>query len=111
MKKIIYVCSPLRGDVKNNIKRANEYSKFVYQQGYIPVAPHVTFTQFLNDDIPEERKDGMDMGLELLRVCDEVWVFGEILTEGMAREAELAERLGRPIHRIQLPLTVSKYLH
>ncbi len=35
----------------------------------------------------------MDMGLELLKLCDEVWVFGDKISEGMKKEIEFAKKL------------------
>lgn len=92
MRKI-YVCSPLRGNVQKNIVMANLYSRFVYEKGYMPIAPHCIYTQFLDDKSKKERKDGMRMGLELMWVVQELWVFGYNITEGMQKEIELAKQL------------------
>ena len=73
--KFVYICSPLRGDMETNIRRANGYSLFAAKQSFVPIAPHVMFTGFLDDNIPEERKLGLAMGLELMKRCDEVWGF------------------------------------
>lgn len=85
MKKI-YVCSPLSGDIENNIKKAIEYSKYVVSKGHLPITPHIYFTQFLDDNKPKERIKGLRMGIELLKVCDELWVFGDTLSYGMKNE-------------------------
>jgi len=98
-KPIVYVCSPLRGDIKRNINKAKGYSRFVYAEGCIPLAPHIMFTQFLDDEDEDERKAGIEMGLKLLSVCDEIWVFGEKLSEGMNTEIEIAKKLGIKIKR------------
>lgn len=37
------------------------------------------------------------MGKEFLKICKEVWVFGERVSAGMADEIELANMLGIPI--------------
>ena len=37
------------------------------------------------------------MGLEIMKQCGEVYVFGARITEGMATEIEAAVRLGIPI--------------
>lgn len=91
MKKI-YVCSPLAGDIEGNIKRAIEFSKFVTRQGCLPITPHIYCTQFLDDTVPEERLKGLEMGIELLKVCDELWVFGSRISNGMEKEIELWNR-------------------
>lgn len=98
-KPIVYVCSPLRGDIKRNINKAKGYSRFVYAEGGIPLAPHIIFTQFLDDEDEDERKAGIEMGLKLLSVCDEIWAFGEKLSEGMNTEIGIAKKLGIKIKR------------
>ena len=92
--KMIYVCSPLGGDIERNINKALGYCRFVYSKGVVPLAPHSIFTQFLDDNIQEERVAGTQMGLRLLRRCDEVWVFGDTISEGMAAEIKLAQQMG-----------------
>ncbi len=96
--KIVYICSPLRGDIEQNIKAAKRYCREAVMEGAMPIAPHVYFTQFLDDAVPEERAAGMIMGLEMLRRCEEVWVYGEP-TEGMRAEIAEARKLGMPITR------------
>ena len=46
----------------------------------------------------EERRLGLHMGVEMLRLCDALWAFGEP-TRGMQAEMKLAERMGIPIRR------------
>lgn len=101
MKKrpFIYICSPLKGNIERNIQRAIGCSRFVYSKGGIPLAPHAIFTQFLDDNIPEERNAGIDMGIQLLLKCDELWAFGEKISEGMAAEMAAAKTLGLKVKR------------
>lgn len=98
-KPFIYVCSPLRGDIERNINRAIGYSRFVFSSGGIPMTPHVYFTTFLDDTIPEERAAGIEMGNQLLLKCDELWAFGEKVSEGMAAEITAAKDLCLKIRR------------
>ena len=98
MKPLIFICSPYRGDVEANKENARNYSRFAFEQGGIPFAPHLLFTQFLNDDVPEERDTGLCLGLELLARCNALWAFGTP-TMGMAMEIQEAKRLGIPVCR------------
>lgn len=94
-KKMIYVCSPYRGDREGNTKKAIEHAKYVFEKGGIPIVPHLYFTQFLDDTIPEERKAGMELGREIFKYCDEIWVFGVYPpTEGMWQEIVWAVQHG-----------------
>ena len=98
--KTIYVCSPLRGDIEQNIQNAREYCKYAVSEGVLPIAPHIFFTQFLDDNNPDDRQAGMEMGMEQLRTADELWVFGDTVSEGMAQEIAFAETLGKPVIEI-----------
>ncbi len=93
-EKKIYVCSPLKGDIDTNIKKAQAYCRYVLTHGHIPIAPHIYFPQFMNDLDKEEREKGLRYGLSALRGCAEIWVFGKRLSDGMRAEVELAKKLG-----------------
>lgn len=95
--KLVYVCSPFRGDVEVNIVRANRYCRFAATEGVVPLAPHTIFTQFLDDNDKEERETGIFLGLELLKHCEELWVFGSKVTEGMEKELAVASDRGMVI--------------
>ena len=96
--KLVYICSPCRGDYERNIRKAQEFCKEAVGMGVLPIAPHVYFTQFMNDTNPDERRIGMNLGKELLELCDEVWVYGmENPSEGMRAEIALAKDLGIPV--------------
>lgn len=63
-------------------------------KGFIPLAPHLLFPQFLDDEDKEEREIGITYGLYLLKKCNAIWVFGGKLSEGMLREIKWAKRYG-----------------
>ena len=84
--RFAYICSPYRDNPRVNIMRARHYCKFAVSKGRIPIAPHLYFPQFMSEEMERERV--MQMNFELLKLCSEVWVFGDRITEGM--EAELA---------------------
>lgn len=98
MKKLVYICSPCRGDYEKNIDNAATYSRAAFRKGYIPITPHLYFTRFMDDTNDKERSMAMDAGLQLLLMCSEVWVFGlDHPSEGMQAEIALAIRHGIPI--------------
>lgn len=92
----IYVCSPYRGDVKGNLEKVKRYCSYVAYEG-IPIAPHLYFTQFLDDNYPSDRHRGMRMGLALLKECKEIRVYADEVSEGMIEEIKLAQKLNIPI--------------
>lgn len=90
-RPIIYICSPYAGDIDKNVKAAQRYSRFAVNKGFIPIAPHLLFPQFLNDGLPEERQLGLLFGNALMSKCTEVWVFGSTISSGMAAEIKRAK--------------------
>ena len=97
MKKV-YICSPCRGDYENNIQRATEYIRAAVEKGVIPVTPHIYLTQFMDDNVPEERELALKIGSELVLGCSELWAFGiDHPSAGMAAEIELAKAHGIPV--------------
>lgn len=99
-KKLIYICSPLKGDIAANIAKAREYCKTVLSMGYIPIAPHVMLDGILNDENPAERKTALEMGLELVVHCDELWIFSEVVSVGMQAEIDLARERDIPVKEV-----------
>jgi hypothetical protein len=95
MKKV-YICSPYRGDVTQNEENARKYCRMAVDDGFLPVAPHIYFTQFLDDADDKQRVMGMSAGMQLLMECSELWVFGAP-TEGMLKEIECAEKNFIPV--------------
>lgn len=89
-RPIVYICSPYAGDVKANVDAARRYCRFAVEQGYIPVAPHLLFPQFLNEENPKERQLGLFFGNALMSKCSEVWVFGDHISPGMEAEIRRA---------------------
>ena len=89
-RPIVYVCSPYSGDIENDTKAARAYSRFAVDEGFIPLAPHLLFPQFLNEADPNERQLGLFFGNALMSKCSEVWVFGSVITSGMEAEINRA---------------------
>ena len=108
--KLVYVCSPLRGDVEANIRSARHYCEYVVKEcGAIPIAPHIYFTQFLDDEVAEERDFGLMAGIRLLSECEELWVFGDTISPGMQSEIRYANAHGIPVRQIP-PEQYEEYL-
>ena len=96
-RPIVFICSPFAGDIENNVKAARRYCRFAVETGFIPFAPHLLFPQFSDDTDPKERELGLFFGIALMSKCAEVWVFGETVSVGMAKEIEKAEKRGMRI--------------
>lgn len=91
-RPIVYICSPFSGDVETNVANARRYSRYAVDKGYIPMAPHLLFPQFLDDTNPKERELGLEFGKAIIEKCSEVWVFGKHISSGMEAEINLAKQ-------------------
>ncbi len=89
---LVYICSPYRGDVDTNVMRARRYSYFAVSENTIPITPHLLFPQFMDDDIPSQRQLAMHFNYVLLGKCSQLWVFGDVISEGMEYEINLAKK-------------------
>ena len=98
--RLVYICSRYKDDPDRNVQKAQEYCREALElwPDVLPLAPHVYFTQFLDDSEPRERALGLAAGISLLDICDELWVYGmENPSEGMAAEIAYAKEHGIPI--------------
>jgi hypothetical protein len=91
---LVYIASPFAGDTERNTERARGYCRFVVSKGSIPLAPHLHYPQFMDDSDKGQRELGLRFALILLGKCDELWAFGDRISEGMAREIAKAKRRG-----------------
>ena len=96
MKKV-FVCSPYSGDIEENTKKASHAAKIICGCGYIPIVPHLYFPQFLDDDDEVERIRGIELGIELMKDCDFIWLIGPEISAGMEYELEAAKEIGIPV--------------
>lgn len=96
-RPLVYVASAYSGDVITNTEKAKQYCRFAMEQGQIPLAPHLMFPLFMNDDDPAECELAIFMDVILLGKCDELWVFGKRISEGMAVEIQIAKKRRQPI--------------
>ena len=98
MKKKVYICAPLGGNVKENLENAILYTKYALKQGVAPVTTHF-YALCFDDNNPQDRALGMSAGMSLLWFCDEMWVFGDEITKGMKEEIKFCENLRIPVKR------------
>ncbi len=89
-RPMVFICSPYAGNVDENTERARAYCRTAVNLGYLPVAPHLFFPQFLNDSNMAERNLGLLMGQVMLTKCREIWVFGDTISDGMRQEIRKA---------------------
>ena len=98
-KPLVYIASPYSGDIETNVRRAQGYCRFAVTKNRIPIAPHLHYPQFMDDSDKEQRELGLFFALVLLGKCDELWIFGDRVSNGMSQEIKKAEKRGIPIRR------------
>ena len=111
--RLVFICSPYRPqsddpaeqarELLRNIKLAKIGCRIAVEHGCAPIAPHLLYPQFLDDRDPEERDAGKKCGLQFLNLCDEMWVLGRKITQGMAAEIAAANANGIPIFVLEHP--------
>ena len=93
----VFICSPYCGDIEHNIEVARYAGHIAAVTGYVPVIPHLLYPQFLDDNSPDERILGIQLGAELLKASDMMWLIGTKITKGMKYELEIAKKMRIPI--------------
>ena len=96
-RPLVFLCSPLAGDIEGNIWNARRYAKFMVEKGAIPLAPHLIYPQFLDENDKAQRDLGIFFGLVLLGKCEEIWAFGGSASKGMQMEIAKARKRGMTI--------------
>ncbi|MGN1126490.1 MAG: hypothetical protein ACI4RI_03525 [Ruminococcus sp.] len=98
--KYVFICSPYRNNPAYNTEMTREACRQVaLNTSYIPLAPHLYFTSFLKDEIPEERNKGIESGLKWLEKSFIVLAIKneDGISEGMMNEMDYAKKLSKPI--------------
>ncbi len=91
-RPLVYICSPYSGNVDFNVTNARIYCRYALDNNCIPIAPHLLFPQFMNDEESADRELAMFMNMVLLSKCEELWVFGSTISQGMGQEIAKAEK-------------------
>ena len=95
--RLVYICAPLRGDVEKNIEFARQKALEVFQAGDIPVCPHLMFPPIADPENPVQDQAAREMGLRLVETCQQINVYGTVVSEGMWAEINHAVLLGIPV--------------
>ena len=98
--KRVYICAPLGGNTEENLKKVRRYTEYALRCGTAPVVPHF-YAECLDDANPAEREMGISAGLALLWFCDEMWLFSDEVTEGMAAEIQFCKNLNVTIRKVR----------
>ena len=92
-RPLAYITAAWSGDLEKDIKQAACYCREAYEAGFSPVCPVLYLPLFLNDAIPEEHKNGIDMRRDMLRRARVLVVCGGIVDEDVKNDIAIAGRL------------------
>ena len=98
-RPLAYITAAWCGEDYKSTEQAARYCRAVYEAGFSPICPTLYLPLFLNDAVPEEHKNGIDMSRDLL-VC------GHTVTEAMKNDIAVAQRLGITATTLEGILTV-----
>jgi len=92
-RPLAYITAAWSGDEWSDLERAAQYCRAVYEAGFSPICPLLYMPLFLNDEVPEEHKSGVDMSRDLLRRSHVLVVCGSDIDEDVKSDIATAERL------------------
>lgn len=98
----VYICSPLRSETNNgllnNMTAAGGYAGYALKKmQYRAMALHSYLPFILDDSIPEQREEALQIGLQVLDKSDILMVCGDKLSDGMRGEIEYAAKANKKI--------------
>lgn len=96
MKRVI-IESPYAGDVRRNTSYARKCVRHSLMQGEAPLASHLLYTQpqILNENVPEEREQGIVAGLEWYAGAELCAVYADYgISTGMQTAMNYAVKCG-----------------
>jgi len=84
---------------KDNFYWREHIIKYILEQGYTPLSAFMMFSYFLLDTV--DRMALIESNNDLVRLADELWVFGE-LSSGVKAEIAVAKECDIPIRYFKI---------
>ena len=97
----VYIISRYSADTRKERRFNREVARYfcrkILREGKRPVAPHLYYTQFCDDDDPGERALGLELAIKDLDECDSFFrvIIGGVISAGMRGEVEHISRTGK----------------
>jgi hypothetical protein len=104
-QRLVILESPYAGNVEANVAYARACLRDSLMRGEAPIASHLLYTQpgVLDDDVPEERRQGIDAGLAWRRVAEASVVYVDRgVSPGMEYGIAAAQAAGLPVEMRRL---------
>lgn len=104
--KIIYIAHPISGDVAGNLRKIKQIVRMINLEypDVVPLVPYYVDCLALDDSNPIERQRGIDNDTAILKsgLINEMWLYGDRISNGMRAEIELAKSMGMPVCSMSL---------
>ena len=97
----VYIISRYSADTRKELRFNREVARYfcrkILREGKRPVAPHLYYTQFCDDDDPRERALGHELAIQDLDECDSflLVIIGGVVRAGMRGEVGHISRTGK----------------
>ena len=103
-RPLAYITAAWCGDPDTDMELAARYCRMAYEAGFSPICPILYLPLFINDAIPEEHKNGIDMRRDMLRRSHVLVVCGGDVEEHipchkgayMGKNGITRDRTGKP---------------
>ena len=92
-RPLAYITAAWSGDCEADTEQAAGYCRIAYEAGFSPVCPLLYLPLFINDAIPQEHKDGIDIRRDMLRRSRVLVVCGGDMDEDVKNDIAVAQRL------------------
>lgn len=92
-RPLAYITAAWSGNCEADTEQAAGYCRIAYEAGFSPVCPLLYLPLFINDAIPQEHKDGIDIRRDMLRRSRVLVVCGGEMDEDVKNDIAVAQRL------------------
>lgn len=110
-RPMAYITAAWGNDEFENTETAAKYCRKIYEAGFTPMCPLLFLPLYLNNEIPEEHKDGIDMARAMLRRSRVFVVCGDTVDESVKNDIATAQRLRITATTLEGILTVKGQGH
>ena len=93
-RPLAYLTAAWSGDSDIDMELAANYCRLAFEAGFSPICPLLYLPLFLNDNVPEEHKAGIDMRRDMLRRSHTLIVCSGAVDEDVKNDIAVAGRLG-----------------
>ena len=92
-RPLAYISAAWTGGENEIMEVARGYCQAVYESGFSPICPRLYLPLYIDDKIPREHKDSIDMARDMLRRSHVLIVCGGVVDESVKNEIAVAQRL------------------